>query len=1281
MEEVKVENDLRLCEVKRENLRQAMGKVKSQATDLFAFSVQWADLEEYLKFAEENVEKKLRVLKSKEMDLEEKSFELEERVKLVEAAEDKVGDLEMKADGFMMEIEEKEKQLGFLKNQVEVCQGQSKAEEIRLAQLRKWVEECTVEHRSKTSQLYETVELLRKTQVDVDLNGEKLGKMETDLERYRVEASAEMEHLGRSQTRRRELEEEIERRTNDLTSVLEKTGECEKLIETRSTELRKTQSELELKGKQLEHVNVDFKRHRVEVTAEEEHLRRTQDQRRVLEEEIERRMKVVTAIVDKIAERGKQLELVEKQLDSQQKLLETQSSELVSKEKELEGLREAKISSILEHDLREQMVKSLNNDMTETSQQMESKAKELEDIERAIEERSAHCESIKLLIEEHSEELASKEKRQNEMTEAIRKLSLEIVSEEKTLERAKVFIQQLSDKQHSKEKKLLSTERDLERYIEELDSEKKELRSVKNSLKECLQNLETKENMLKSLQSVIIERNKQIEEREKKMQHLDKSNEELLRQLQVKQEQVCSINNAIRECSGELASKRKQRDQVQSSIGALTAELKLKECDLNSVKKKIQDSLKDCSGELESKKKQRDQVQSSITALTAELKLKECDLNSVKKKIQDSLKDFQSKEEQQVKLKASLMEREQELRLKEKQFDARSEKIKLKEKELDTREENIAKKDQQLKSTEQKLAKCVKDYELKAKKLSSFCQQSNPDQHVNLVRDANVCDEKTLQLLLQGLLKKCPQLHLDVSRALKTSSDPAKLVLDTVQGLYSADQRMAISNRDPNGVRRSVICLLDCLMDMSPKPKTEIQEEAIKFAIEWKTTTLVTAENPVEVLSFLHFLAAFSLAYTFDADKIHNLFDAAFLCKYAPSLCKALGVSALAPVTNEQQPPEAPINNSSDSRSLEVQEKAAVSQLANEDVLRDHEVLVPFSPSEVSNGLPLIDDPGMFVLNSVKDALTGSHQRGESGLAEPIVKTLIPLLEELTRVISSIDPDLRLDATKVAKQWSRMMATSSHVSPLEALSFLQFIVSFELVDLTDKDETLRFASYVAHLKQAPKLFQSLGLSYAIPNFVKQLLNEHQYIQAIRFMFSFNLNNKFSTLQLLREQIISLRLSAKEKRRFESQAEDRDAGILRDIIELIDDFKLEIDLPVDMIVKFMVPRETQNQNQCVVSSSVPIQPLQMFPQVRMQASHTVIHSPYLATHGLDQRHPTRLGLSRNQQILDVEAYQASGSAAFQGQSSQRVGYKRPRVDSQGPRSTIRPCLNPSGRDRF
>ena len=282
-------------------------------------------------------------------------------------------------------------------------------------------------------------------------------------------------------------------------------------------------------------------------------------------------------------------------------------------------------------------------------------------------------------------------------------------------------------------------------------------------------------------------------------------------------------------------------------------QLKLKQEEVCSIKKTI----KECSRELKAKRKHRDKVQSTLSDLIAKLKSTESQLNSVKQKIQDSLKDFQG--------------------------------LELKEKELSAREARIDHKAQKLKSTEQKLAKSSKKTDLKAKK------HGNTVQRVDLVRDANVCDEKTLQLLLRGHLKKRDQLHLDVLSSVKRYSDPAKLVLDTVNRLYASHQRTsATTNLDPKNVQRSSICLLECLMDMSPNPTTEVKGEAFKFATEWKNITLVEAENPVEVLEFLNFLAAFSLAYAFDADQVQSLFDVDFLCKYGLSLCKALGVSALA---------------------------------------------------------------------------------------------------------------------------------------------------------------------------------------------------------------------------------------------------------------------------------------------------------------------------------------------------------------------------------------------------
>ncbi|CAF2089379.1 unnamed protein product [Brassica napus] len=1188
MEEVKEENYLNLCGVKKDNIAKQLDKVHSHSSDILLFSVLWRDLSDYLNSAEEKVEKRFRELKLKEKELQDQSFALEERGKAVEAAEAVAVELEVKSDGFRVGIEAKREELEFVRNQVEVSREEFSAEEARVSQVKKLVEECTVEKMTKESEVSEMLEALRKTHGELGSKGKELAQMETDLERYRADVSAEMERLGRTQTLRRELDEKVERETEDLTLVQKKMVECEKLLQTRSEDLIKTQCELDLKRGQLGQVEADLERHRVEVSAEKKHLETTQTRSRELEEEIKRKRKDLRAVLDKITECGKQLESVEEKLDSQQKMLDTRSSELASKEKELELLS-------LDIDLREQSVICLNNDMEETCQKTESKAKELEDIQKRIEERSAYLESISSLIEEHNEELSSKEKQQDVLTE--------------TLEKAKVHLG------------------DLERCITEHESTKMERITVNDAYRELLQHLDIKEKELKSLESVLTQRNKQVEEGEKKIQHLNDSIEELTRQLKLKQEEVCGINKAVRECSCELEAKRKHRDQVQSSI----------------------------------------------TDLTTQLKSKERDLHSVKKKIKGSLKGLQSKEEEKVRLKASLVEREKGLELKEK--------------ELDAREERADKKDQQLKSTEQKLAKSLKEIEQRAKQLSSFCQQGNSDQHVDLVRDANVRDEKTLQLLLRGHLKKCPQLHLEVLHSLKVSADPSRLVLETIRGFYSAQQRMAETNLDPNLVRSS-ICLLECLMDMSPKPKNEVQGEAFTFTMECKNTTLIKVENPVEVMGFLHFLAAFSVAYSFDADQVKNLLDDAFLRKYAPSLCEALGITASTSVNNvisleekPEQAPEAPISNNSDSRSLNVQENIASSPVASEDALRDIVGTPSFSPNEVSTELPMFKDPGRFVLTSVEEALTGARERGELSLADPMVKTLVPLLEELTRVVRSTDLELQVDATKVAHQWSSMMGASGLKSQLEAWAFLQFIVAFGLAKQTSQNETLHFAKHVAHFKHAPKLFRSLGLTSAIPNFVNELLIKAQYIPAVRFMLFFNVKSSFSPLVILKQEVMNLKRSVNDKRRLESQAEaNRDAAAkMREIIEITEDFKLKIDLPMDLILKFMVPREIPNQNQHVVasSSSAPVQSTQMLPRFHMQAAHTVIHNSYITTHTSFPFLPTSSGAAPNPEVVDVETHQAGGSTAF------HAGSKRLRVDpGGGPRPVIRPCFNPSqGYGRF
>ena len=136
MEEIKEENYLNLCGVKKDNIAKQLDKVHSHSSDILLFSVLWRDLSDYLNSAEEKVEKRFRELKLKEKELQDLSVAIEERGKAVEAAEAVAVELEVKSDGFRVEIEAKREELEFVRNQVEVSREEFSAEEARVSQVK-----------------------------------------------------------------------------------------------------------------------------------------------------------------------------------------------------------------------------------------------------------------------------------------------------------------------------------------------------------------------------------------------------------------------------------------------------------------------------------------------------------------------------------------------------------------------------------------------------------------------------------------------------------------------------------------------------------------------------------------------------------------------------------------------------------------------------------------------------------------------------------------------------------------------------------------------------------------------------------------------------------------------------------------------------------------------------------------------------------------------------------------------------------------------------------------
>lgn len=89
-----------------------------------------------------------------------------------------------------------------------------------------------------------------------------------------------------------------------------------------------------------------------------------------------------------------------------------------------------------------------------------------------------------------------------------------------------------------------------------------------------------------------------------------------------------------------------------------------------------------------------------------------------------------------------------------------------------------------------------------------------------------------------------------VTAALRTSPDPAKLVLNTVKGFC------------PPNVRN---ILVDELYKTSPAISSDVKEEAIKFVTKWKANFSVPAKDQLEVMDCFKFIATYDIGSCYQA--------------------------------------------------------------------------------------------------------------------------------------------------------------------------------------------------------------------------------------------------------------------------------------------------------------------------------------------------------------------------------------------------------------------------------
>lgn len=263
-------------------------------------------------------------------------------------------------------------------------------------------------------------------------------------------------------------------------------------------------------------------------------------------------------------------------------------------------------------------------------------------------------------------------------------------------------------------------------------------------------------------------------------------------------------------------------------------------------------------------------------------------------------------------LRRKFLKKEMKLDLMELLVDNRDHELNSREKKLGVIERNLLERLEEAKSIEKRLNERVSEIERRERLLEVKEEPFQDHNHVMVKKEPwcdyddddgmlidssyadlrlNVTmDGRALQMFLNGRVKDHEILRDEVIAGLRLSADPAKLVLDAIQGFYPEDLGDVDIDFDLNVVRKSCILLLEQLIKMKPRIKSHLKERAMKIAMEWKERMEVDDdEHYLEVVGFLQLVATYGLTCAFGKDELLVLFKSCVRHDQAPELCRSLG--------------------------------------------------------------------------------------------------------------------------------------------------------------------------------------------------------------------------------------------------------------------------------------------------------------------------------------------------------------------------------------------------------
>ncbi|KAM0994997.1 hypothetical protein ACFX15_010078 [Malus domestica] len=723
---------------------------------------------------------------------------------------------------------------------------------------------------------------------------------------------------------------------------------------------------------------------------------------------------------------------------------------------------------------------------------------------------------------------------------------------------------------------LLQTQ--FEELQERFDSERNSLQTRQREVEEREEELgakvlnfqsemESKAQELYEIERMAKEKRREVGGREKWLLEI----EELVRG---KERERDLIKNDIEERTEKLNSVVKSLEEKSRELKVKKEVTELNGRRLNAIKASIDEAVKD----LVSKQEQVKAVQKSLEECHKEIQSKKVILGGLEKSIRECYNTLESKEKT---IRA--------MELKQKQFELMVQEC---QKHLDSKEKLLQEGCHGLEMKERQLEEQVRELESKQKQFELLRKSKEDIQNLKS-KEKNNCpwDGRCLQLLMNEHWTRTDFVCSEIAAVLQASSDPAKLVLDAMQGFYPSNQTVDTTEfvYDLTVIRRSCVLLLQQLKRFSLQINPQVRKEARALAAEWKAKMTVATENGLEILGFLELVSVYEITTVYDSKELQSFLGIVAQHEQGTELCQALGITDRAPAGNSvslpikiEEPEFSPVIYVATSSSLDLQPNANTDTRNLQGSTNEHLNENESVQTKMLFNLQMSRDPAEVVLKLIKESLAQCWRKGDVGCESAVMEDSISLLNDLTDVSTPIGPDVIKNAKELAVQWKAKMRVDSENS-MEILGFLQFIVTYGLVSTFNRDEIVKLLGTICQHKKALESCQEIGFADMIPDFVQDCIEGKQLIEAVSLICTFKLTDRFPPVLLLKEYVEVARKSYCTKwlvkRSLDEKNEVLDDHIagLKAAIQCIKDNNLEPEFPCRDIEKEIVKLEKHKLN--------------------------------------------------------------------------------------------------------